>query len=308
MTDTPRDKLQSPLAVVMAVHNGDRFLDESIQSILRQRFRNFQFIIVDDGSTDASPLILSRAARGDDRIRIITQTNAGLTASLNRAIESTDAPLIARMDGDDVAHPDRLTRQVAYLDAHPDVVCLGTRVELIDDIGAEIDRHDHPLTHEEIDRDLLRGIGWSIVHPSAMFRRDAFERVGRYDTRYRTGQDLDLFLRLAEIGRLANLPERLLKYRQHPASTNFTKDQQATLLKRQMVAEACMRRGLPALEESQLVYFPRRPLAEQHRRWGWFALRGGNPLAARHHAVRSLTHAPLSMEAWKLFFCGVRGR
>lgn len=302
MTGSPR------LAVIMAVHNGDRFLDEAIQSMLGQSYRDFDFIIVDDGSTDESPRILARHAIADSRVRIITQSNAGLTASLNRAIESTAAPLIARMDSDDVAHPDRLTRQIAYLDAHPDVVCIGSRVELIDELGAEIDRHDHPLTHEEIDRDLLRGIGWSIVHPSAMFRRTAFEQVGRYDTRYRTGQDLDLFLKLSEIGRLANLPERLLKYRQHPASTNFTKDQQATLLKRQMVAEACKRRGLPSPDESQLVYFPRRPLAEQHRRWGWFALRGGNARAARHHALRSLSHSPLSMESWKLFMCGVRGR
>ncbi len=308
MSLTPRTRGVPGLAVVMAIHNGARFLAESIESILNQSIRDFEFIIIDDGSTDASPQILAKFAVSDSRIRIITQVNAGLTASLNRAIDSTDAQIIARMDGDDIAHPARLAMQLAHLEAHPEVVCLGSRVELIDDLGAQVDRHEHPLTHEEIGRDLLRGIGWSIVHPSAMFRREAFERAGRYDTRYRTGQDLDLFLRLAEIGRLANLPEKLLKYRQHPASTNFTKDQKATLLKRQMVAEACVRRGLPSPDESQLVFFPRRPLAEQHRRWGWFALRDGNSKAARHHALRSLAHSPMSMESWKLLLCGVRGR
>jgi glycosyltransferase involved in cell wall biosynthesis len=296
------------ISVVMAVYNGERYLAAAVESILAQAHRDFEFVIVNDGSTDRSGTMLRDYAARDPRVRLIARENKGLTKSLNEAISLAQGEFVARMDADDVSMPDRFERQVRYLREHPDCVCVGSRVALIDPYGSVIQpATDHKLTHEEIDAELLQGIGWAIVHPAAIMRVDALRRVGGYREEFRTSQDLDLFLRLAEIGRLANLPEPLVQYRQHFESVNYAKHEEQTRVKGRIVADAYRRRGLPMNGEPQLVHRTALPPAEQRMHWAWAALKTGNATVARKHAVRVLGRRPWSLDSWRVMYCAIRG-
>src|SRR4051812_20541856 len=158
------------ISVILACYNTERYIASAVKSILAQTFRDFELILLDDGSTDRSPEICTQLASEDSRIKLVSRPNKGLTKTLNEGLELATAPLIARMDADDLSSPDRFEKQVAYLNAHPDCVCLGSRVTLIDPYESPISVTDHKLSHDEIDADLLKGIGWAIVHPAAMMR------------------------------------------------------------------------------------------------------------------------------------------
>ena len=204
-----------PLSVALSVYNGARFLDLAIASIRAQSFGDFEFLIHDDGSTDGSFDIMARHAAQDPRIRLSRESNKGLVESLNRLVDQARAPLIARMDGDDIAHPQRFARQIAFLLAQDEIAVLGTQAEIIDAQSRILpDPNPHPLTHEEI----TAGFGHQphFVHSSVMFRRAAFLSVGRYRSVARHCEDLDLWLRLSRTTRLANLPDYLMQYRVYP--------------------------------------------------------------------------------------------
>jgi glycosyltransferase involved in cell wall biosynthesis len=296
------------ISVVMAVYNGERYLAAAVESVLAQTYRDFEFLIVDDGSTDRSGAMLRDYAARAPRVRLIARPNKGLTKSLNEAIGLAQGEFVARMDADDVSMPERFEQQVRYLREHPDCVCVGSRVALIDPYGAVVQPvTDHKLTHDEIDAELLQGIGWAIVHPAAMIRRDALQRVDGYHEEFRTSQDLDLFLRLAEIGRLANLPEPLVQYRQHFESVNYARHEEQTRVKGRIVADAYRRRELPIDGEPKLVHRTALPASEQLMHWAWAALKNGNATVARKHAIRVLGRRPWSLDSWRVMYCAMRG-
>lgn len=210
-----------PVSVIMAVHNDNNFLSHAIESIQRQTFGDFEFIIIDDGSFDGSSETLKYFATQDSRIQLITQERRGLTKSLNAGIRLSRGQLIARMDADDIAEPIRLQAQVKYLCDHPDVVCLGAQALKIDEDGDPVELWNVPTDHNEIVKELLKGHGGKIIHPLFLMRRESLMKLGGYNERYLFAQDYDLLLRLAEIGTLANLPDTLLRYRIHSASATF---------------------------------------------------------------------------------------
>jgi glycosyltransferase involved in cell wall biosynthesis len=211
------------VSVLMAVHNGRAYLPEAIDSILQQTFRDFEFIIVDDGSSDDSLAILSAYAATDTRIRVISQPNRGLTKSLNTALGLAIGEFIARFDADDISLPDRLQRQVNALRSNNALVLLGSEVELITPDGLRLGPRGHARDHQEIRRRLLLGGGGALTHPAVMMRRLALEAIGGYDEAFPVAQDLDLFLRLSEVGEVGNLAETLLMWRQHDSSINRTR-------------------------------------------------------------------------------------
>ncbi|HVE16061.1 MAG TPA: glycosyltransferase, partial [Chthoniobacterales bacterium] len=194
------------VSVLMPVHNADRYVAQAVDSILGQSWDDWELLIIDDGSTDRSRTILERYATGDHRIRLTSRTNTGYTVALNELLTQASGEFVARMDADDVALPNRLARQIEYLRANPAVVCVGTAVHFIDDAGRFL-RDGHPgLENEEIQQRILAG-DCVLNHPSVMMRRHALESVGGYRPEFEPAEDLDLWLRLAEIGRLANLAD-----------------------------------------------------------------------------------------------------
>src|SRR5437667_676488 len=292
----------------MPVFNTERYLIYALDSILGQTFEDFEFIVLDDGSTDASVHIIQQYAEGDDRIRFFPLEHRGYVSLLRRGLNHCRGEFVARMDSDDISMPDRFEKQIGYLREHPDCVAVGSRVVLIDPYGSQCENPSHKTTHEEIEADLLNGVGWAIVHPTVMMRREPLMRVGGYREDLMVSEDLDLFLRLAEVGKLANMPDVLLHYRQHLGSVNYTKYEQQKAVKRQIVADAYRRRKLPmptnwAFRERKLLPHP-----EQYRRWGWAALRSGNLGVARRHAWSAIRRDPLAMDTWRLTACVIRGR
>ncbi len=205
-------KKRPRISVVMSVYNDAPFLAAAITSILTQSVADFEFLIVDDGSSDGSAKIIDDYAQADHRIRVLRQENRGLIASLNRAIAEACGELIARMDGDDISLPERFAQQLAFIDAHPDCGVLGTNFHSIDAAGRLVEvAAPHPLDHAGISDALRRDS--PICHPSVMMQRAALLSVGGYRPAYRFGEDYDLWLRLSTRTRLANLPDRLLHYR-----------------------------------------------------------------------------------------------
>jgi glycosyltransferase involved in cell wall biosynthesis len=201
------------VSVVMPVRNGARWLGEAVESVIAQRLSGWEFIAIDDGSTDDTSRILSEYAKRDDRIRVIRQEALGLVAALNRGLAEARGPLLARLDADDRARPERMDRQMRHLNAHPDIGLLGSWAQEIDDSGKRRGQLRPATEHAELDRILMRANPF--VHSSVMFRRELARRVGGFRAAFRAAEDYDLWLRLAEVAQLANLPENLTEYRRH---------------------------------------------------------------------------------------------
>ena len=197
----------------MSVYNNAPHLALAIESILAQTVADFEFLIVDDGSTDGSAEIIDAHAARDGRIRASHGPNRGLVASLNHMVDEARSPLIARMDGDDVALPRRFERQLAFLDTNPDHGVVGTWTSDIDGAGRPypLKGDDQPSSHEAFLRVLETGP--LLCHPSVIMRRDLVRAVGGYHRAFAHCEDYDLWLRLAERTRIASIPERLLLYR-----------------------------------------------------------------------------------------------
>lgn len=204
------------VSVAMSVYNGERFLREAIDSILAQTFTDFEFVILDDGSSDSTRAIIDDYAARDSRIRAIFRENRGLIVSLNQLLAESRAPLIARMDADDIAHRERFAQQVVFLGDNPDHGVVGCWTADIDEDGSRytIRGRDHPLTHSEFLLAIEEG-GPLLCHPGVIFRRDLVRSVGGYHAAFKHCEDLDLWLRLASVTRIANLPERLVYYRHY---------------------------------------------------------------------------------------------
>ena len=293
------------VSVLMPVFNAQRYLAAAAGSVLKQTFTDFELIAVDDGSTDRSLAVLQKMAAADPRVRIISRPNAGLVASLNEALAIARGQYVARMDADDRCLPTRFAQQTAYLDGHPDCVLVGTAVVIMDQNGHLIGRMvDVAFGHDTIDAALLHR-GWPMVHPSVMMRADALRRVGAYRADTWPYEDHDLFLRLAEIGRVENLPDVLLHYRKHPASISAQNGGRDHVVLK-VIVDACRRRGLPvpAIATSPRLE-PKR--VDIERNWAWQAVNARNRFAARKYALHTLWRRPLSVESWKLTYCAVRG-
>jgi glycosyltransferase involved in cell wall biosynthesis len=194
------------VSVVMAVRDGAAWVTEAVGSVLGQTDGDHELIVVDDGSTDATAALLARIT--DPRVRVVPQEAAGLTRALNRALGLARADLVARLDADDLALPERLARQRAFLAAHPEVGLLGTAAREVDAAGMPVREVRPPLDDAAIRRALIRRNPF--VHSSVMARRELLASAGGYDERVAVAQDYDLWMRLAPRTRLANLPEVLV--------------------------------------------------------------------------------------------------
>jgi glycosyltransferase involved in cell wall biosynthesis len=202
------------ISVVMPVYNALPFLDESIGSILKQTLRDFEFVILDDASTDGSLELLREWSLRDERIQLHeTKRRFGVSGSSNAVVSKARASIVARMDADDIAHPDRLRRQWNIIKSHPDVAVIGALCNGIDASGREVRPRDRW-------RLVRRSAHIPFPHGSAMFRREVFEQVGGYDEAAAGGEDEDLFSRMAARGRVLTLPDVLYSYRYH--SSNAT--------------------------------------------------------------------------------------
>jgi len=202
------------VTVLLSCYNGACWLAEAINSVLNQTFEGFEFIIVDDGSTDTSPEIIKHFADQDARIVVIHKRNTGLADSLNVGIQSARGTWIARLDADDISEPDRLQQQLVVARNNLGLAFIGSGHHRIDESGKIVKTHRFPVTHSQLVKRLTSKRKFP-AHSSAMYRTDMVRSIGGYRVRILRAQDYDLWLRLSEIGQFTTLTQPLVRFRTH---------------------------------------------------------------------------------------------
>jgi glycosyltransferase involved in cell wall biosynthesis len=294
------------VTVILPAYNSRRFLAPAIDSILNQTFRDFEFLIHDDGSKDDTFAMIQSYAAKDPRIKATTSANQGVSATRNGMIAAAKGDFIAIMDHDDIATPQRLALQVAFLDANPNHAMVGGQVEWMDEEGLTIAPLSLPQDSDEIERNLLEG-HCRIAHAAVMVRASVLRQVGGYDSSFPVADDYELWLRVSEVGKIANLPQLLLRYRivaNGLSGSRYLEQHQDT---RRACLAARRRRGLPP--ESDPIEQP--PVSETYQNWtqlGWVAWKAGNRPGWQRYALRAIKEQPLSKDAWKLLVFGALRR
>ncbi len=217
---SPMERTAPRVSVVMPVYNGAAFLDAAIDSVLSQSVSDLELIIVDDGSTDRTPVILDRWDSRDVRISILRKANSGISDTLNMGLQAARAAWIARLDADDLMLPRRLERQLAFVGDNPDIAAAGSYFDIIDATGR---RHNTiaplPRTREELARFLAGREPLSFTHPTMIYRRDDALALGGYRRAFEPCEDVDLFARMLATGAAILIqPEVLTLYRVHAGS------------------------------------------------------------------------------------------
>jgi glycosyltransferase involved in cell wall biosynthesis len=291
------------VSVMVPVYNTGQFLAATIEALISQSYRDMEIVIIDDGSKDESPQILREFAARDGRIRLTIRENRGIVATRNELLAQSRGQYLAVNDADDISVTDRIEQQVAYLDSHPNVVAVGGWWDMIDAAGRFLTTFKAPTTNAEIQSALLVG-HCSLTHSCVMMRRQAVEKVGGYDARFTFGHDFNMWLRLGEVGELANMPRVLARFRLHEGSVSETKRYEQREFCRRACEEAWQRRGITdgRFDASQ-PWRPGKDRRSRHRfalQYGWWAYGSGERRTALHYAKRAIASMPLSLDGWKL--------
>jgi len=209
------------VSILISTHNAERFIEETLVSIANQTFGDFECVIVNDGSSDGTAKVVERHL-ADARFKLLNLPKVGLCAALNQGLELTRAPLIARMDSDDVMLPERLAEQVAYMQAHPEVGGCGSFYYMIDERGQKLGDGRCPLTSvEAIERHLKNGGQLIYPNPTLMLRKSVMVALGGYRPEYFPCEDVDLSVRMLDAQQpIIVLPRYLLKFRMHATSVS----------------------------------------------------------------------------------------
>ncbi len=294
------------ISVVMSVYNGERYLSEAIDSILSQTFTDFEFIIIDDGSTDTSAEIVH--SYEDERVSLIRQKNTGLAAALNKGIELAKGEYIARMDADDVSLPERLEVQVDYLKRHPDVIALGSAADCMDENGNFVFSMVPVCTDIDIKKKLP---ATPFIHPSVIFLKRYFFDAGCYPENLNFApEDTVLFNKMSKLGNFANISRPLIRYRLTPQSLSGRNRINQKLMDR-IVSKALD--GSPISEDDSLeLEMAAKKVSPQMKKAAYHSLLSrkylwNNPDSkkARSHAIKSITSFPFRLTSYFLFFASL---
>jgi glycosyltransferase involved in cell wall biosynthesis len=293
------------ISVVMPVYNARRYVARAVESILAQKFTDFEFVIIDDGSTDGSTDVLRRYAARDSRVRLVSRPNTGLVLALNEGLALARGRFIARMDADDISLPDRFEHQLSAFRGNDRLMAVGGSFILIDAAGRRLTRFPQPTDNSTIQQLLVSG-HCPLSHPTVLMRREAVLSLGGYDPVHATAEDLDLWLRLGEIGELANVPEIVLEYRVHGASASEVAGARQRRAARYACEAAWKRRGIEGTFEAGEHWRPGPGRASQHRfalQYGWWAFNSGERRTALCYGARAIAQLPLSLGGWRLLLC-----
>jgi glycosyltransferase involved in cell wall biosynthesis len=299
------------VSVVTSVYNGEKHLREGVDSILHQSFRDFEFIIVDDGSTDRTWKILT--SYDDPRIILLrNEQNLGLTRSLNKALPRSTGEYIARMDADDVSLPDRLDKQVEFLDANEDVGLVSCSFVEIDDEGRHISIQRLPTRNCDLQQRLLTSN--CFCHGAAMFRRECLSSVGAYRAEFEFAQDYDLWLRISESYKVANLEQPLYQWRAgggavsltrratqygyHFLAIDLAKERRKTGVDKLASLQQEERRAFIKEEFRRHRTARRQAAARDYYGWGLRLYRIGNLRGSLRLLLRAIASSPLERDLW----------
>jgi glycosyltransferase involved in cell wall biosynthesis len=289
------------VSVVMGVYNGDKHLREAVDSILAQTFADFEFIIINDGSTDGTRAILE--SYRDPRIVLVNQENVGLTKSLNRGMALAKGSYIARQDADDVSMPDRLQTQIDFLNANPNIALVGSAVQVIDGDGSHLAIFRNPCDYPTIREKLQQyNCFW---HGSVIFRRSCLAVLTGYTELFATAQDYDLWLRFAEKYEIANLETPLYSYRFNPEAVTFKKivpqRRMAEMARRlararaEQLSENELLQGFAKFINSPLTVAEKRDIVQSYKPWCRLLLKKGKIKDARSLMTAIFRYHPSPM-------------
>jgi glycosyltransferase involved in cell wall biosynthesis len=301
-----------PVSVVMSVYNGAATLAATLDSVLSQQGVAFEFVVIDDGSTDGSGVLLDDFARRDKRLRVIHQENRGLTRALIQGCAAARGQFIARQDAGDLSLPGRLARQFALLESNPEEVMTSCGTRFLGPGGeflyADFQQGDElHVALEQSDRRQLRGPS---SHPSVMFRRATYQAVGGYRPEFRVAQDLDLWMRLVEQGHCGATPEVLYEAVWQAGSiSHLRREQQVLATEAILECRERRRRGeseRPVLDRLQADFENSRTHKKYlsglvHAKFNYFVgslLADRDPLAARRYLYNAVVSWPLHFKAW----------
>ncbi|MCK9267047.1 glycosyltransferase [bacterium] len=304
--------MKTEITVLMAVYNGEKYVREAIESILSQTFKDFEFLIVDDGSDDSTPRIL--AEYKDSRIKIVRNPkNIGLAASLNTGIKLSSGKFIARQDADDISMPERLERQVSFIHNKKDIALVGTWVLTINSNGEKVDKVIYPCDDATIRKNIV--VRNQFAHGSVMYRKGAVVSAGCYNELFRFSEDYNLWLRLVEFGEAANIPEFLYKWRMaEPIFYSEKKigEEMYCLLTRELFDER--KKGNKAnlqfltphwveenlsLIKQQFGFKRRRTVSQFFCNWALKRFLKGDKVNARRYIRMALRNNPFSVQVYK---------
>jgi glycosyltransferase involved in cell wall biosynthesis len=300
----------------MSVYNGERFLGEAIESILNQTFRDFEFIIVDDASTDGTRNIIEHYKKTDVRIvSVINERNMERAVSRNKGIRIAQGEYLSIIDSDDISLPEKLARQVEYLDRNSGVGFVGTAWCTIDERGHEIAEHELPETN-----------AGNIIHfmcrPSIMTRKYCVEKAGGYNADFVPSEDYDLWLRVAEMSSPAAIRDRLFKYRVHSKSSTvlqrYRMDASSSMAIWMSIARKDRGHKLTYIQKVEVErawksrlkasWLGRRIIVSKNRTfWSEAALSLGEMKKAYVNATSAITSFPFNLKAWFLLMKVIGG-
>ena len=238
----------------MPIYNCEAYLRTTLESLKGQTLSNFEAILVDDGSTDSSAEIIREYAETDTRFKLVSQKNQGIVVALNHGLAKSQGKYIARLDGDDIAHPERFRKQVEHLDAHPEILCVGSLYRAINEKGELLWQQKLFAHIKQTNLKTYPPHITTLPHPSIMLRRSDLVNLGGYRSDFPHAEDFDLFLRLSRIGRLEVVPDYLLDYRVHQSSLssqNF-RTQLDSALKALLAAVLYKATGKDPFDEAQI--------------------------------------------------------
>lgn len=210
------------VSVLMTAYNAEKFVGLAIESILKQTYKNFEFIIIEDCSKDNTWEIILKYAKKDERINAIkNEKNLNAGGSSNKGLSICNGKYIVRMDADDWSFPDRLRKQVEYMEQHPEVVCSGGSIIICDEDLNQIGPRKYSLSHKEIITEILRFN--PVPHPSSIWRKEIIQKTHGYPAKLGISEDYALTLEISQYGELGNISDSLIKYRVHRNSESNSK-------------------------------------------------------------------------------------
>lgn len=293
----PNAKMIPKVSVIMSVFNGAKHLKDSIESIIHQTLADFEFIIINDGSTDATLEIIK--SYGDARIKVISNDeNIGLTKSLNKALKEAHSKYIARQDADDISMQNRLELQFDFLETHPQVALLGTGIYVVDEKGKGIEKRImQPNPRGNLQK------GNRIVHGSTMFRKSVIDKIGGYNEALKYAQDYELWLRMAKRYEVRNLTLPLYKLRMHGGSILFHKAEEqqiCAVLAQKLARDEITEDNLPNLQEHPIstfqTLFNRNDKVAFHKAVAYNHTQNGDLPALRRECITAFKLNPVDLE------------
>lgn len=242
------------ITVLMSVYNGEKFISESIESILQQDYTDFEYILIDDGSTDDTLSVLRNYALKDERIKLIEKNHSGLTESLNVGLNQASGEWIARLDADDIAMPGRLYNQLKYVKENKSVILTGGNCIEVNANGSFVKKHIYPDDHNKL---MSRLETWRAFfpHSSAFFHRENILRLGGYNRKFVRSQDWDLWLRIGQVAQIGCLQMPVVKLRKHTGMISDTEQGRLQQINgmSSIVCHFCRKLNKP--DPSQLDYY-----------------------------------------------------